>query len=330
MSNIKCLIALNHRYKFWKIPEQYIKKLMERFPGVSFIVTSNHIHTNEEIPSAKVIFCWEVNNENLNLAKNLQWIQLASSGIDKRIPKDFFSHYDIELTNMKGIGASSVAEFVLASIVSVNRGIWRAVIDSSNGIWNRNYFLEDTSYTKSLSETTVGILGFGAIGIKLYTLLTRLDVKVNICSKSTPNLIANNSKFYSMLEIEEFVTQLDFLVLALPLNNQTKGLIDFRILSLMPKNAFIINIAREEIIDRSSLLEVLKINNIKGVLFDVLSIEPPIKIQDKKFLLDEKIIITPHIASLSSSYWDESIRIFSNNLESHLSGKVKVNIVNSF
>ncbi|HVV69165.1 MAG TPA: NAD(P)-dependent oxidoreductase [Patescibacteria group bacterium] len=323
-----CLIALYHRYHFWRVPQKYKEILSAQFPSINFIFVSNNQELDQKLYLADVLFCWEINENQLDKASKLSWIQLASSGLDKRIPPNFFSQYQHELTVMKGVAASAVAEFVLGIILGVNRRIFEAIIDSTAGIWNRESYVDNDSNIKSLNETCVGILGYGAIGSKLSCLLNSLGVRVIVCSKSKPVNDDYFSAYFSASEIDTFLVDLDFLVLTLPLNADSSDLLNENKFKLISKNTFIINIARESIINRESLINAINEKKIKGVLIDVLDIEPPVP--ESRYPVSPKIFITPHIAALSNNYWKDSMEIFMANLNAHLNKEPKINRVYHF
>lgn len=324
MNKKTCLIALWHKYQFWQIPQICIDHLISSTPKINFIIAWNQAELIEKIGNADILYCWEIQEKHLKLAKNLVWIQLASSGLDKRIPHNFFAQYNIALTNMKGVGASAVAEFVLGVIISVNRGLWKSVIDSSTRKWDREHFLKDETYAKSLPETTVGILGFGSIGSQIYSLLKPIGLNVKICSR---NRIINDN-FFPISQLHVFLASLDYLIISIPLNEETRHLIGDEALGLMSASTFIINIAREEIIDRACLLNALAERKIRGALLDVLAHEPPTA--DTLYPDDNNIVITPHIASLSKNFWHDSLNLFCSNVGLFLDGSNKTNEVTSF
>lgn len=327
MDKKTCLIALWHRYQFWQIPQKYIDYLISSSPYINYIIAWNQSELMKKISDADILYCWEIQEKHLKLAKNLEWIQLASSGLDKRIPNNFFDQYNISLTNMKGVGASAIAEFVLGVIISINRGLWKAAIDSAVREWNREHFLRNMIYAKSLPETTVGILGFGSIGSKIYSILKPLGVNIKICSR---NKTINNDfdNFYPLSQLNFFLNSLDYLIISLSLNDETRQLIGVKELQSMSINTFIINIAREEIIERSSLIKAIFERKIRGVLLDVLIHEPPTVYT--LYPIKDNIVITPHIASLSKDFWKDSIDIFYKNINLFLSKSHKINEVISF
>lgn len=327
MKKKNCLVALWHKYPFWQIPLEYINYLSYYYPHINFMVARSSTELIEKISEAEILYCWEIKETHLEHAKNLSWIQLASSGVDKRIPPNFFKKYNISLTNMKGVGATAIAEFVLGVIISFNRGLYKATLDSAVRKWDRASFLQDSIYAKSLSETTIGILGFGAIGFKIYSLLMPLGVKIKICSRSKPS-INGFDNFYSLSQMSAFLDSLDYLIISLPLNDETHHLIEFPEIQLMSPNTFIINVAREEIINREALLKGIFENKIRGILIDVLAQEPPL--ENAFYPLHDNIIITPHIASLSKSFWEDSINIFCKNIDLFLQKLVKINETFSF
>jgi phosphoglycerate dehydrogenase-like enzyme len=328
MRKINCTIALKHTYKFWTIPNSFVKLIKEEFPLVAFDFVSTENELALKLSKAEIFFGWAISRKLLANAKNLAWIQIASTGIDRRLPNDFFTGYKIELTNMKGVGADAVAEFVLGIIIGINRGLFKAATDSYNHIWNRKYYLDIKPATKGLAQTKVGVLGYGAIGRKISFLLKHLNAKISICSRTNWDAEDKDYCFFTLERLDLFLKNLDFLIVALPLNGNTHHIIGDKELALLPQSCFIINIAREELIEEKSLIKAINNKKIKGAWIDVLKQEPPLSTID--YYEEKKILLSPHIASICEHYWDEAIQIFLLNLDRHLCGKNKINILNSF
>ena len=103
----------------------------------------------------------------------------------------------------------------------------------------------------------------------------------------------NNVQHVSLLN--ELVNDIEILCLTLPLNNQTKGIINSKLLLKADKNLVIVNTSRALIVDQKSLIKLLDTNKIKAYLTDVLEEEPMIK--NHPLINYDNVIITPHIGS---------------------------------
>ena len=102
------------------------------------------------------------------------------------------------------------------------------------------------------------------------------------------------------MELDEVLKQSDFVSLHCPLTQETRGLIDDRRLSLMKKDALLINTSRGPVVDEKALLNALKNGKLGGLATDVLCDEPPAK--DHPFYELDNVVLTPHIAAFSADF----------------------------
>jgi len=225
----------------------------------------------------------KIDENVLKNCPNLQFISKYGVGLDN-IDLEACQKYGVQIGWTGGVNRLSVAEMVLGFMLASSRNLFSTSLQLKNGIWNKNGGFQ-------LSKKTVGIIGVGCIGKELVRLLKPFDCTILV------NDIVEQSNFYkenNLLESskEEIFQKSDFISIHTPLSPLTKQLICEKSLSLMKKNAFLINTSRGEIVKQDDLHYFLKNNLIGGAALDVYEEEP---CQDLDFLTLPNLICTPHI-----------------------------------
>ena len=218
---------------------------------------------------------------------NLKILSKYGVGLDK-IDLDAAGEVDVKVTNCPGINQVSVAEHVLALLFSFEKNIPTQYNSVKEGRWERKVGHE-------IKGKKLGIIGLGSIGKELAVLATNIGLKVSFFDINNEDSFINNHPKIKFESLEELVISSDYISLHTPLTENTKGLINTKLLSLMKKDVLIINTARSGLVNKTDLISVLKKQSIRGYLCDVLDIEPVSK--DEELLKFKNVLITPHVGS---------------------------------
>jgi D-3-phosphoglycerate dehydrogenase / 2-oxoglutarate reductase len=179
----------------------------------------------------------------------------------------------------------AVVELALNLMLDVSRMITVQNNELKNGVWNKRM-------GNLLQGKTLGIIGLGSIGKSLVKLVKGFNFKILAFDLIKDITFASKNQV-NYCSLNYLLKNSDIISIHLNLNQKTKRLLSKKEMSLMKKNAILINTSRGGIIDEKSLFEVLKNKKILGAGLDVFEEEPY-----KGELLDlENIITTPHIGS---------------------------------
>ncbi|MCW1293073.1 MAG: NAD(P)-binding domain-containing protein [Candidatus Parvarchaeota archaeon] len=248
-----------------------------------------------------------LDKDTLSKFFNLKYIITRSTGYD---------HIDLEYCKQKGIlaynipdyGTESVAEFALMLMLALSRKLKQ--IGKSLEEINLDYKALRGSEIKG---KTIGIVGTGRIGSNLIKLLYSFGVNIIAYNRSVKQDLIENYKV-NFVELDYLLSNSDYIVLALPLSAETKHIINLKNAALVKKGAYIINIARGELIDTNALLYLLENNVLSGLGLDVIEGENLVfkendinkysstleeyrnAILATKLIKYNNVIITPHIA----------------------------------
>lgn len=179
-----------------------------------------------------------------------------------------------------------MAEFVLALSLNYMRRLNLFAQYQAQQLWKpRSY--------KRIPETTIGIMGIGAIGQVMAELFVQTGFRVSGWSRSEKQL-PNIKTFHGENQRADFLNTADILICVLPLTSQTKGILNAELFSELPKGAFVINVGRgAELVDKD-LIEAIDMGHLSGAALDVFHTEPLPR--HHPFWKHDKILITPHIA----------------------------------
>ena len=195
-------------------------------------------------------------------ARNLRWFNTAFAGVDW-LPLDDLRQRGVTLTNGSGLGARTVAEFTIMGMIAIARD-YRAIVRGQDaGEW-----IEGEGGDRELGGSRALLLGYGAIGQRIGTLLSALDVEVvPVRSRASGNALGP-------FDWRERVGEFDWIVLSLPATSETAGLFGADDLAAMKRSAILVNVGRAETVDQPKLVQALRERKIAAALLDLTDPEP--------------------------------------------------------
>lgn len=252
---------------------------------------------------------WEL--INFDHFKNLKWIQVFQTGIEQ-VPINEIEKRNIKLTNVRGIYNNPMAEYVMSIILYEIRDIGRFIQNKKLKKYDRRELVDEAV------NKTVGIFGTGAIGKEVAKKAKAFDMRV-LGFNSSARPVEHFDQTFTWDQKEELIEQCDFIVLLLPLMDQTYHFLSEKEFKLMKDNAYVINVGRGPLIDEEALMQALQNDDIKGAALDVFYEEP---LQETSPLWEvDKLIITPHLSGKTKYFFDRSIAIFKDNYVSFKENK---------
>ncbi|HXK53000.1 D-glycerate dehydrogenase [Candidatus Nomurabacteria bacterium] len=255
--------------------------------------------------------------------QNLKIIAHYAVGYDN-IDIETATKNKVYVSNTPGDLTESVAEFTLGLIYALSKNIVTADKFVRNGnyqFWDPMLFLGPT-----LRNKVLGIIGMGRIGQHLARLAHGgLKMKI-LYSDPKEHIDIEKECDAKKVELEELLTNSDFVSLNCPLIESTRHLINQKELELMKPTAYLINTARGPIVNEAALYEALKNNTIEGAALDVFEDEPSLY---NGLTSLNNIILTPHIASATREARIQMARMAAQNIiDVLIKGTAPTNLVN--
>ena len=265
-----------------------------------------------------VLLGWQFPTNNIReIAPNLKWIHVSSAGVNHLYPFAWMKE-DLVLTNSSGVQAKKAGEFGLMSILMLQNQITKIVTNQKN-----KEFV--TLLSKPIDGFKVVVVGTGSLGGSMIKHISKLGAEV-IGVNRKGNNVEGCSKVITFDKIDEVLNSADFLYLAVPETEETKGLIDKERLDSLKPTCGIVNIGRQSVLDYEALRIKLEKNEITGAILDVFAHEPIPK--NSNFWDTPNLIITPHISSDSQgNYIEMVLKIFFKNLKLFIENKELINQV---
>ena len=244
----------------------------------------------------------------------LKWVSTIYAGLDA-FPLDLLRTRSVIVTNGAGINAYAVAEYAVLGVLAAAKRF-----DEVVRAHDRHEWPSDSPGKVELFETAALVVGYGAIGRLIGERLAAFGVAVTGVTRSGRD---------GTLRPDEWQAKLgafDWVVLAAPSTDDTKGLIGAAELAAMKKDAWLINIARGDMIDDAALIDALQAGRIGGAFLDPTSPEPlP---PEHPLWSAPNCMITMHLSGRSQTgMFRRAAALFADNLRAFLDGRPMRNVV---
>jgi glycerate dehydrogenase len=246
----------------------------------------------------------------------LELIVLAATGSDN-VDIAEAERRGIAVANIRSYCTAAVVQHVFAMVLSLTRKLGEYQAAIYDGAWQSSETFALFDYPiHELTDKTLGIVGYGALGQGVAALGACLGMKVLVSQRPG----SGTSKEADRVPFEELLERADVLSLHCPLTEATRGLIGASELARMRPHALLINTARGALIDSEALVAALRAGTIGGAGIDVLEIEPP---RGDEPLLEPGIpnlILTPHIAWTARESRQRALDQVAENVADYLAG----------
>ncbi|MCX7795815.1 MAG: phosphoglycerate dehydrogenase [bacterium] len=302
---------------FGKISDEPVNLLRENGIEVDFLTEPREEDVLKVIEKydAMVVGNDKITRGILEKAKNLKIICKHGVGVDN-IDLESAKEFRVTVTNVPSTNSDAVADLAFGLIIDLARRITATSYKVKNGKWEPLVGVD-------VHRKILGIIGLGAIGKKVAKRAIGFDMTVLAYDPYIDNL-PDEISFVRLVSLEDVLKNADFLTIHTPLTDKTKGLIGEKEISIMKKGSFIINTAREGIVDESALYKYLQDGHLGGAGLDVVDKNSPVK--DLLLSLDN-VIILPHMGMYSKETINSVSMVCAQNIVKMFLGKPPDNIV---
>jgi len=250
-----------------------------------------------------------VTEKVLSSCKKLKVVSRYGAGVD-RVDLDAARRNGIIVTNTPGVNAVAVAELAMALVLSIARHIPYLDKKTREGAWVRSTGME-------LGGKVMGIMGLGAVGKNLAKYAQGFGMHV-IAYDPYMDKVYAAEKNIQAASFDEVIRESDVISLHLPLNAETKHLINEAVMNKMKPTAILVNTSRGGIIDEDAAYRLLNENKLGGLGIDVFEMEPP---KDSPLFGLDNVVVTPHTAAHTKEATENMADVSAKNLLDVLSGK---------
>jgi phosphoglycerate dehydrogenase-like enzyme len=247
------------------------------------------------------------------LHEGIRWVQLWSAGVDAWLARGVIDG-GREWTAAKGVYAGVIAEFSVAMLLA---GACRLPETIPATTWRP--LKADT-----LSGKSVGIVGAGGIGTELVRLLQPFQVRTLALTR-TGRDVPLASESLDLTELDRLLRESDYVVLTAPATAESRGLLSRQRIALMRPNAWLVNVARGELVDTDALVEALVEGRIRGASLDVTDPEP---LPDEHALWHlPNVVVAPHLSGSAPAWRQAFAERIQSNLARYVAGRPLIGLV---
>jgi len=287
--------------------EEYVELLRERLPDYDVILARTEQRKREAIADAAVVTGGDIDAELLGEAERLELFACRSAGTN-HLPMAELDERDVAVTNGSGVYGVQAAEHAVGSMLTFARRFHHGLRRQERREW------QHYQAAGEVTDSTVTVLGLGSIGQTIVEQLSGFDV-YTIGARYTPSKGGPTDEVvgFDRDEIQSALARSDYLLIACPLSDTTRGLIGTEELAALPSSAVLVNVARGGIVDTDALVRSLRWNQLRGAALDVTDPEP---LPGSHPLWDfDNVVITPHMAGSSPKLWERMADILARNVE---------------
>ena len=297
--------------------DTYRNALAAKFPGLSLHAAATQEEMRPHMDRVEILVTiFRVEDDLLKRAAKLKWIQVTTSGVNYLLGRPSLGK-DVIVTSSRGIHGPQVSEMAFLLMLALNRNFPENIRNQDRRVWKR-------WPGKLLHRKTIAILGIGVIGEEIARKSKAFGMTVygiDVVRRDVDCV----DLFLGPEDLSRIAPEVDYLVLVAPSTPDTQKVVNANVLSRMKPTAYVINLARGELVDEAALIAALKTDRLAGAALDALSIEPlP---NDHPLWAMEQVIITPHVAGESDTYREQVLPIIEENLRRFLRGERR-NLVN--
>lgn len=269
-----------------EIGKNWVKAVAAEF-GEDKVFMKDDVVNPSEI---EIALTWKAPKQSLQPFKNLKLIQSLGAGVDHIFDQDNAVEGSKVARIVDPQLSEDMYEFVLAIVLNKMKNLEQYRDQQNQKFWKEKRY-------RVISDVKIGILGLGVIGSLVATRLKTAGFDCMGWSGSEKNIEGIQS-FIGDSGLQEMLSESDFVINILPLTNETRGFINYEMLKKVKRGAYIINVGRGPHVVDEDLLQAIEEGLISGAALDVFHKEPlPV---DHPFWSNEKIVLTPHIASITN------------------------------
>jgi phosphoglycerate dehydrogenase-like enzyme len=263
----------------------------------------------EALPGAEVLLVWDFLSDAVRdawpAADSLRWVHTASAGVD-RLTFPGLLESDVTLTNSRGVFDRPMAEYVLGLVLAMAKDLPGTLAAQAHREWHHRE-------TEPIAGRRAVVVGGGPIGRAIAGLLGAVGMDVDLVGRrdfdGLPGLLPGA----------------DWLVLAAPLTDATRGMLDAAALARLRPSARVINVGRGALVVEPDLVDALREGRIAGAALDVFAHEPlP---ADSPLWTQPGVIVSPHMSGDLIGWRQELVEVFRDNLARYRAGEPLRNVV---
>ncbi|MCT4477897.1 D-2-hydroxyacid dehydrogenase [Peribacillus frigoritolerans] len=292
--------------------ELLLQKIKELVPDWTVITGRSPEIWRNHIADAEVIAGWKAEMSASIDASEVKWIQTWSAGVNA-LPLENLEQMNVQITTANGVHAYPISETIFALMLALTRKVDTYIKQQQTKTWHHAHMKQE------IHEKTIGIIGVGKIGKETAKIAKAFGMTV-LGMRHSNKSEEFVDEMFTQKQLNDLLPRCDYIVVTLPLTQETRYMFGKKEFMLMKRSAFFINIGRGNLVIQNDLVQALMDKEIAGAGLDVFETEP---LPENSPLWElENVIITPHTSGNTEFYDQRLIHdIFMPNLKNYLNGK---------
>jgi len=281
-------------------------------PNVRFVTDAT---LAAALPGTEVLLVWDFTSTAVRdafpAADALRWVHTASAGVD-RLTFPALLDSDVVLTNSRGVFDTPIAEYVTGLVIAMAKDLAGTLDAQAKGEWRHRE-------SERVGGRTAVVVGSGPIGRATAAMLAAVGMRVELVGRRAGEGV------HPIDDLPGLLPRAEWLVLAAPLTDSTRGMLDATTLGLLPPRARVINVGRGALVVQDDLIAALRDGTLAGAALDVFETEPlP---ADSPLWGLPGVIVSPHMSGDILGWRDELETLFVDNLTRYRAGEPLANVV---
>lgn len=269
------------------------------------------------LPGSDALLTWDFTSDAVRevwspeRTAELRWVHTASAGVDRVAFPELLAA-PVTLTNSRGVFDRPMAEFVLGAVLAFAKDTARSLRLQRERHWQHRE-------TETVAGKVATVVGSGPIGRAAAELLGAVGMTVRLVGRRAAEGV------HAFDELPGLLPGTDFLVLAAPLTDATRGMLHSGTIALLPERARVINVGRGPLVVQDDLTDALVTGRLAGAALDVFEVEP-LPADSPLWDLPD-VLISPHMSGDVVGWKDMLVELFSDNLARFRDGRELRNVV---
>ena len=301
----------------------WLKLLATLGPDINVLVSNDPEKVREYAPRADVIVNGTSNPPLLSAAippaRRARWIHSLWTGVDNVLCSEVLAS-PLPLTNGRGVFRRPLAEWTIGAMLYFAYNMRRMIRQQQAGVW-------EAFTTEEIQGKTLGIVGYGGIGSTAAELARPFGMRI-VALRRRPEMFLQNGlvdQSFAPSEINQLMAASDYVLLATPLTEETRGMIGAPQIAAMKPTGVLINVGRGAVVDEPALINALEAGTIRGAALDVFAVEPlP---AGHPFYRLENVLLSPHTADHVQDFIHLAVESFLENLRRFQANEPLLNLV---
>lgn len=281
-------------------------------PGVRFATDET---LAAALPGTEVLLVWDFTSvavrEQWAAAGSVRWVHTASAGVDRLIFPGLVGS-GVTLTNSRGVFDVPMAEYVVGLVIAMAKDLPGTLAAQAQRSWRHRE-------SERVGGRTAVVVGSGPIGRATAALLAAVGMRVELVGRRAGDGV------HAIDALPALLARAEFLVLAAPLTDATRGMLNATTLATLPRGARVLNVGRGALVVQDDLVDALRDGHLAGAALDVFEREP---LPADSPLWDlPGVIVSPHMSGDILGWRDELESLFADNLARYRAGEPLLNVV---